>query len=410
MFKPFNLEAKMKLNSTKKIALALAMSAGLTGLANTARADADPMNFYLPNGWVTYGDAQSYALQVGCVVGGFTGTGCPFYVASGPGQIQDLVVNGTGSSGGPVTTNFPGMDNAYATPNSPNNPSINQLSDWFFRTGGQTVGSVTFSASDPGGAGQFARDYANTWDTTLTALKSFLTDLNGLVRDPVIFFNNNQTNSGASVNQHLAAWAQLWITNPNGAVIGTWDFTNRNSLYAPPPNGGGVILGDVTAYTATQGVGPAVNVNTSNPLFSTTDYVLSGGEVCLSATNQIVACGTPGARAVNNNLGANQAAYALIFPEMNALLQSLWNSDLTGYTLHADIRLGCDPAWYGGAAGINNDDLVTASCMGKRLTNGYEQIFMGRLAGYYVPEPSGLALAALGLFGLGFIGRRRRQG
>ena len=50
--------------------------------------------------------------------GGGTGPSNPFYVNSTPGAIKNLIVNGTGSGGTPVNTNFPpSMDNAYPTPN-----------------------------------------------------------------------------------------------------------------------------------------------------------------------------------------------------------------------------------------------------------------------------------------------------
>jgi len=50
---------------------------------------------------VTFGDAVSYSLPI-----------LGLSVQSSPGQIEDCIVLATGSSGGPVTTNFAGMDNA----------------------------------------------------------------------------------------------------------------------------------------------------------------------------------------------------------------------------------------------------------------------------------------------------------
>ncbi|HYP67248.1 MAG TPA: hypothetical protein VEP67_03235, partial [Thiobacillaceae bacterium] len=75
--------------------------------------------------YVTYGDGNSYALALNAFIydhfqGGGTGPGNPFYVNSSPGQIQNLIVNATGSSGTGVTTNFTGMDNAYPTPSGKN--------------------------------------------------------------------------------------------------------------------------------------------------------------------------------------------------------------------------------------------------------------------------------------------------
>lgn len=411
----FKVKLGSKRPSVYRIFGAMSVLCAALSPLNSAFAAGDPSYFVTPAGqFVTYGDARSYALQVSCVVGGFNGTGCPYYVQSGPGQIQSLVVNGTGSNGGPVNTNFPNMDDAYSFPNTSNNTGIGQLSDWFIRTGGQTIGSgsntVTFGARDPGGAGEWSgtsADQANTWDTRLDALKSFLTTGNGQVLNPVFFFNNNQTNSGTSADQVLAAWARLWITDANGIQIGAWEFTNNNGLYASIPFGGGIVNDGVsTPWTSFTSTLTNPRVNTAN---SHTDYVLSGGKVCLDASGNPQACDGTEAFNINNNLGANQAAYAIDFPELNAALQGLFtgNFDLTKYNLHIDIRLGCDPLWFGSDPTSPNID---SACSEKRLTNGYEQMFMGRLAPEGtpppVPEPGTLALVG---GALALLATRRRR-
>src|SRR6266508_2587207 len=240
--------------------------------------------------FVQYGDGQSFALAVDQLLTNCTNPGCPFVIQSSPGQIQDLVVIATGSGGVPVTTNFPGMDNAYATPNS--------SGITFFRTGG----AVT--SPDPGGAGQFSGDSANTWDTTLGALKTFL---NG--QSMVFFFNNNQINSGVSTNQNLAAWARITISNASGTPIFTYDLTNMGGNYALfTEGGGGVFNGNVATYTSL-GL-PPTGAATGSP----TDYVLSGGAICLTASNIPVSCSNPLATKgpFNHNLGADRAAYAIL--------------------------------------------------------------------------------------------------
>lgn len=69
------------------------------------------------------------------------------YIASGPGQIQDLIVVGTGAAGKPVNTNFAGMDNAYAT--------LSRVGgEAFFQTGGAMGGA--YPAPDPGQVAAFS--------------------------------------------------------------------------------------------------------------------------------------------------------------------------------------------------------------------------------------------------------------
>ncbi|MDE2441137.1 MAG: PEP-CTERM sorting domain-containing protein [Betaproteobacteria bacterium] len=226
--------------------------------------------------------------------------------------------------------------------------------------------------------------FSGLWNSTLSAFAGALGGNN-----PLFFFNNNQINSGASTNQDLAVWAQLSLTGTN-VQTKYFDFTNNGGAYAPfNLGGGGVLNGDVTAYTSS-GAGPLAGTNAK------TDYVLSGGQVCLDAAKAPTPCdgsGNPVVTTVNNNLGANNAAYAIDVPELNQWLSEWLLGQHAGYTdLHIDLRYGCDPL---------TDNTLSNNCIGRDGNNGYEQLFVGTsLATTQVPEPGSVALLGLGLLGL----------
>ena len=126
--------------------------------------------------------------------GGGVGPGNPFYIASTPGAIKDLVVIYTGSSGTGVTTNAAGFDNAYGTPSGQGDYA-------------SIAGAVDIT--NPGNKAGIVNNDANTWDANLLALKGMLAG--GTAQ---FMFNNNDTNA----DQHLAVWAKLWLTDGAGAV------------------------------------------------------------------------------------------------------------------------------------------------------------------------------------------------
>ncbi|MEJ2686114.1 MAG: PEP-CTERM sorting domain-containing protein [Gammaproteobacteria bacterium] len=372
----------------------LGLVAPFVGFAHTAVAG--PIDFSNCGGgtscpYVTYGDAESYSLNLNALLwdhhnGGGTGPGNPFYVTSTPGAIKNLIVPATGASGGPVTTNFSGMDNAYPTPND-------TAGTVFFTTNKSAYGYPPAPAgvsapADPAPSG-FTGDTPNTWDTTLSAFQSYL----GTGNTPIFFFNNNQVNSGATTNQNLAVWAQITLTDStgkNGPVY--FDLTNNGGTFTEP--GGGIpSTVDPTAYltyTNSTGSGPNAGTNAS------TDYVMSGGRICLDAAYQGQACDGTQAYTVNNNLGADQAAYALVVPELN---QYLLATNFGGYdAMSLDLRMGCDP---------RTTDPGT-NCVGRSINNGYEQVFIASTAGpNSIPEPGTLALMSVGLLGVGLARRRK---
>lgn len=331
-----------RFSSKLKYAVAIA----LAGMASGSYAALDLTGA----SYVTYGDANSYALAVNQAITADKN----WYVNSTPGAIQDLIVIATGSNGGPVTTNSAGMNDALATPNGQN-------------------GAAFFSG---------------VWNSTLTAFTNFL---NG--ENPLFFFNNNQVNSGDSTNQNLAVWAQISLTGDGLAPV-YFDFTNQGFMFAPfNLGGGGTLNGDPGLYDSA-GAGPLAGTNLA------TDYVFSGGEICLNAAKAPVPCGDPSAvETVNNNLGANQAAYAIDGPDFNAWLLAWLDGDHAGYTdFHLDLRFGCDPGTVD--PGLN--------CIGRSANNGFEQLFIGTSTRVVqVPEPGSLALLGIGILGL-VAGMRRK--
>jgi hypothetical protein len=73
--------------------------------------------------------------------------------------------------------------------------------------------------------------------------------------------------------------------------------------------------------------------------------------------------------------------------------------DSPAYTLHVDVRMGCDPA-----RAPNAD-----ACTSYALNNGFEQLFLGRLASATVPEPGTLVLIGLGLVAIAWRVRTRKS-
>lgn len=154
---------------------------------------------------VLYGDFYSYSLPILAYTynPAQTGPGNPYYVASGPGQIQDDVVIATGASGTGVNTNFSGMNDAYPTPSGTGGLP-------YFSTGGELASGDNHpvnATNDP----PLAINNGLTWNSTVNALNTYL---GGTA--PVFYFNNNQENNDPPYGQNMAVWMQVSLFDSTG--------------------------------------------------------------------------------------------------------------------------------------------------------------------------------------------------
>jgi len=286
----------------------------------------------------------------------------PFAVSTNGQALQNALVVGTGISGaGSLNSDIVSgglADDAYHTPSAQGGGITN------FQPNAGNQGLQ--GANIPGNT-------SGTWDITVSALQNYLNG--GNVN---FFFNLNQTNSQTTTfldnPEDALGWMKVTLRDSTGVNGSTSFFLDGNNCNAI---GGNCDPGQ----SVPQSIDPSAAIL---PNVSDT-WAYIHGQICVTpggAVNNFGACAKSDHTdtTVNQNLGANDAAFGLY----SVTLQTALNSGLYD-VMSVDFRM----------AG---------------LTNGYEQllIFASNSVPTDVPEPATIAIFGVGLAGAALWRRRRK--
>lgn len=338
------------------VALAMGVSAvflfvgSFAGSASATELNLPAPTLYQPT---TFGDADVYSLELLNLIenGNKLSKTSQFNVPSNEGAIKDLLVIGTGAKG-QSSDNIADADDAYITPGGVND---------FFST----------RASEPDGGP--TGDQTNSWEVSIAALITYLTDPVTLQQSNLVFIaDSNQEGNDEGQTQFF--WARIQALDVNGNNVGgCFDVTSAAG------DGAGCVpitqLGDgASSYPG-----------------HTSDYVENAGDFCVSVATGLPyapPCDAGDFGPVSNNLGSNTAEFAVVFPLLNTVAQLQALLDAGATTLSVELRFnntdGPDTFW------------ICDRC--NLLTTTTE-----------VPAPASLALIGSAIIGAGTLAWRRAR-
>lgn len=343
----------MKIPNKILSTIALAATLGWAGAAHSATQTFDPLpapdcGTATTNNCIQFGDFSVYSLGLLAAQAGAVppfNTTDPYFVQSSPGELANpgYIVYGTGTGNLGVVTNGAGtlIDNAQSQPTGTTSTFV--------------VGAATETAPT------FTGDLTVSWDGTLSAIRDELAAGSDPTGDFVIYFNLNETGNNDLAGIDLLTWFHIQLVDLQG-VLAPIDFYLTGGTDTAP---------DITDLT--------------DP-----NWVYVHGTICVTSASEFLSFGpcsdaqkAAGGHDLNQNLGADQAAFAIF----NQQLSDLVLDPTSGY------------------------DIISGTWMFAAINNGYEQEFSALTqVGQQVPEPGTLLLFGMGLTSLVLLRSRKNRG